>query len=185
MHLLDVLPAALNKAAYPQIAGLPPEEAASFTCSMVRQCVLSVVPPSLVLGALAQFLLPAVYGQEYVVSVVPFLLLLPCVWFAAVDGVLGRFFNATNEQMPIVVTRSTSALVNLALNFWWIPSHGIAGAAAASCASFALQSLLAIAVFRARSGVTLHELLVLRRADVTPYVNQVTRLVRRVNGSAR
>lgn len=180
MRLLELVPVALNKAAYPQLAGLPFDEAAEFACGIVRQGGLVVVPACLALGVLAPVLFPLVYGGEYAVSVVPFLLLLPCVLFMTLDGVIGQFFNATNNQLPLVITRTVSTVVNLGLNFAWVPSHGIAGAAAAACASFALQALLATVVFLSHTGVKPRNLVAVRYSDVEPYVAGLSRTMKRV-----
>lgn len=184
MHILDLLPVALNKAAYPQIAGLPPKEAADFTCSMVRQAVLFVAPASVALGLLAPLLLPFLYGEQYAVSVTSFLWLLPCVLFGVYDGVLGRYFNAMNNHAPFVITRTISTLVNLGLNFWWVPIYGINGSAAAACTSFALQGVLAIAVFSMASDANVRDLFRMRRSDVDPYIVQLQRLLRRLRTRA-
>jgi O-antigen/teichoic acid export membrane protein len=182
MRILDLVPSSLHKAAFPQLAGLSPEDAAAFAAGLVRQGIVFVLPASLALGACARFLLPAIYGPPYAASVVPFVLLLPCVLFITIDGLIGRFFNATNQHAPIGATRTAAAFVNVGLNFWWIPSHGIVGAASAACASFALQALLAIVVFLARTDSSLGELTLVRRSDVEPYLHQVRRLARRSRG---
>lgn len=180
MRILELLPVALNKAAYPQLAALPEDEAAAFASAMVRHGLLFVVPASIALGVLAPFLLPFAYGAEYANSVGPFLLLLPCVLFYTLDGVIGRFFNATNNHTPLVITRSISAAVNLGLNFWWVPTYGIRGASAAACTSFALQAVLAVVVFVMRTDTNVRDLFLVRGSDIEPYTSGLKRLAGRV-----
>jgi O-antigen/teichoic acid export membrane protein len=160
--------------------GLPLSEAADFASAMVRQGLLFTVPACLGLGILSPVLFPLVYGQQYAASVAPFLLLLPCVLFVTVDGVIGRFFNATNNHMPLVITRTVSAALNLGLNFWWVPGYGIEGAAAAACTSFALQAILAVTVFLLLTEAKLRDLVVMRFSDVEPYLVWARRLVARI-----
>jgi O-antigen/teichoic acid export membrane protein len=179
MRVLELIPSSLAKAAFPQLAGLPPDEAVAFASGLIRQGIVLVVPGCLVLGALAPFLLPAIYGAPYEDSVMPFLLVLPCVLFAILDSVIGRFFNATNRHAPIGATRSIGALVNLGLNFWWIPMYGIVGAAGAACTSLALQALLDVAVFVTKTDAKLIDLVLVRRSDFEPYLKQVRIFVRR------
>lgn len=180
MRILTMLPAALNKAAYPQLAGLPEAEAARFACTMMRQGLLFVVPAGVVLGVFAPVLLPLVYGAEYARSVVPFLLLLPCLLFITLDGIIGPFFNAVNRQTPLVITRTFSAVVNLGLNVWWVPLYGVRGAAAAACTSFALQAVLGVTVFLLQTEARARDLLIVRRSDLDPYTASLGRLARRV-----
>lgn len=180
IQMIQVLPDSLGKVAYPQLAGLPPEDAARFACTLVRQGLLLMLPASGVLFAAAPLLLPLVYGAPYAASTLPFLLMVPGVVLLGVDRVLSRYFTGTNQHEPNVITRAVSLAVNVVLNWLWIPVWGIGGAAAAALVSYVVDAVLLVAVFLWITDCTLGDLLIVRREDLDPYRRQLARIARRL-----
>ena len=130
----------------------------------------------IVLFIAAPILLPLVYGAPYAASTQPFLLLLPGVVLLGMDRVISRYFTGTNQQLPNVITRAVSLVVNIGLNLLWIPEYGIAGAAAAGLASYVVDAVLIIGVFMFMTGKRPADLVVIRRSDLDPYLRAVQRL---------
>jgi O-antigen/teichoic acid export membrane protein len=176
IQIVQLLPNSLGKVAYPQLAGLERDDAARFACQLVRQGLLFMVPASLALFLAAPLLLPFVYGEPYAASTVPFVLMLPGVVLLGLDRVLSRYFTGTNQQRPNIVTRAVSLAVNVGLNLLWIPSWGIAGAAAAALVSYVVDALLLVAVFVRMTDCGLADLFVLRRGDLEPYLRRLQKL---------
>ena len=183
VQLLQLLPTAIAKVGYPQLAELQQEHAAEFACDLVRQGLLFTVPISLILFVAAPSLLPLVYGAPYAASVTPFLLLLPAVMLLGTARVLARYFTGTNRQKPNIVTRVVSLVVNVGLNWMWIPEYGIAGAAAAALVSSVVDAVLIISVFLSVSGRRMRDLVAIRRADLEPYHRQLVKLAKRLRPS--
>ncbi|MFV1979021.1 MAG: lipopolysaccharide biosynthesis protein, partial [Myxococcota bacterium] len=177
-QMLAQLPNAVAKAAYPQIAGLPAQEAAAFTAQMVRQNLMLLVPAACILAAVAPLLLPALYGEAYAASSGPVLFLLGATVLQSVGIVVSRFFNGTNDQRPNILTRLVAVSVNLLLNSIWIPTHGIIGAAAALLVSYSLDAGLIVGVFLVRNRMGLGEFILPRRSDFDPYRQLVAQLRR-------
>ncbi len=184
IQVLQLLPNAIARVAYPQIAGLQNDDAAEFTCALVRQGLLFMAPTFLILFIAAPSLLPLVYGAPYAASVTPFLLLLPAVMLLGMARVLARYFTGTNRHKPNIVTRLVSLVVNVGLNWMWIPEYGIAGAAAAALVSYAVDAVLIICVFLSLSGCSIRDLVAIRRSDLEPYLRQLENLAKRVRPSA-
>lgn len=176
IHLMRLLPNALGKVAYPQLAGLAEQDAAEFACALVRQGLLFMVPSSIALAIAAPVLLPLVYGEPYAASTLPFLLLLPGVVLLGTDRVISRYFTGTNQHKPNVITRGVSLVVNVVLNYLWIPEYGIVGAAAAGLASYLVDAVLIITVFLAMTDQRVRDLVVPRRSDFDPYWRAIQRL---------
>jgi O-antigen/teichoic acid export membrane protein len=61
-----------------------------------------------------------------------------------------RVLLAAGRSRPVAVAAVVAALVNIALNLWWIPLWGILGAAVATFAAYALQHALLLLPTRAR-----------------------------------
>ncbi len=151
---------------------------------MARQANWGLWWRFLILFIAAPSLLPLVYGAPYAASVTPFLLLLPAVMLLGTARVLARYFTGTNRHKPNIVTRLVSLVVNVGLNWMWIPEYGIAGAAAAALVSYAVDAVLIICVFLSLSGCSIRDLVAIRRADLEPYLRQLENLAKRVRPSA-
>ncbi|MEE2675148.1 MAG: oligosaccharide flippase family protein [Myxococcota bacterium] len=183
IQLVQLLPSAVAKVAYPQLAELQKDDAAEFACSLVRQGLLFTLPASLILFVAGPLLLPLVYGAPYAASVLPFLLLLPAVILLGTEGVLARYFTGTNRHKPNIVTRGVTLCVNVALNWIWIPKYGIAGAAAAALASSVVDAVLIVGVFLSVSGRQMRDLVAIRRTDLEPYLRQLGKFAARLRPS--
>jgi O-antigen/teichoic acid export membrane protein len=83
-----------------------------------------------------------VYGAAYGPAVWPMIILLPGVVFMGMQRVCGApALRAGKPERFAVIYGSTLAL-NIALNVFWIPRFGIAGASLASTVSYAVGSML-------------------------------------------
>lgn len=180
---LQLLPNSLGRVAYPQLAGLGPDPAARLACRLVRQGLLFMLPAAVLLFGAAPLIVPWVYGEAYAASILPFQLMVPGVILLGMDRVLTRYFTGTNQHKPNVVTRTLSLSVNVALNWIWIPTYGIAGAAGAALVSYTVDALLLTIVFVSMTDRSVADLIVIRRSDLEPYRRQLDRLVRRLHGS--
>jgi len=176
IQILRLLPNALGKVAFPHVAGLAARDAADFSCALVRQSLIFMLPASLALAAAAPWLLPFVYGEPYAASTLPFLLMLPGVVLAGSERVISRYFTGTNQHKPNVVTRFVSLGLNLLLNWLWIPKYGIVGAAAAGLVSYAVDALMILAVFLMMTDKRVADLVVPQRSDFDPYLRALRRL---------
>ncbi|MBI4229549.1 MAG: polysaccharide biosynthesis C-terminal domain-containing protein, partial [Planctomycetes bacterium] len=105
----------------------------------------------------------------------PCLLLLGAVQFLSITKVLTAYLLHRRLQGTIFRIAVAAALLNVALNLWWIPAWGAAGAAGASLASYGVNSLLALRLFVRASGRTLRETLLVAPADLGLYARLLTR----------
>jgi O-antigen/teichoic acid export membrane protein len=185
MRLLERVPNALGRVAYPQLAGLSSSDAAEFTCATVRQAVLLLLPMILLLLPAAPLLLPAVYGPAYAASVGCFLILLPCTLLKAISLIVSRYFMAMNRQLPPTLVRLASLLLNVSLALVLIPPLGLPGVAIAVFCSSAFDVVVLCALFVRMSGAGPRDLLVLRRADFAPYLRQVGVIARKLGRGPR
>ena len=180
---LMIIPESVGGAAYPQLAGLRAREGAQFVARVSRQSVLWVLLAALSFGAVAPLFVPLVYGEAYAASVAPLLVLLPAIVLIAIYRVLSRFFTAQDRQQANMVTQVVSVLVNLILNFLWIPQYGILGAAAASLVSYGLEALLISAVFVRLTRTRPSEFLVAGRDDLAEILTRVRAAAERLRRS--
>jgi O-antigen/teichoic acid export membrane protein len=141
---------AINLAAYPMIVKLldtKGKEAALEYFNTYVILLLSISIPAVVgLSLVGPGLASLVIGEEYQEAVI---LILPWVASAIFFMGLGAFylhlpFQLGNKNGGIFKIGIYTAIINLALNFWLIPSMGMLGAAIATLVSFAMSSALGV-----------------------------------------
>jgi O-antigen/teichoic acid export membrane protein len=180
---LKVLPEAVGTALLPRLSGMPEAEAARFTRFVCRHAFAWSVLISLGLALCAPLLLTLLYGEAYRESVTPFLILLPGMLLLTIYRVLARYFTAIDRQQANIWSQVASLVVNVGLNLLWIPRYGIAGSAAASLVSYALEAILILVVFRSVAGGTLRETLVWQAGDLADYRQRLGALARRARAA--
>lgn len=118
-----------------------------------------------------------IYGQEYLPSVIPLILLVPGVLALSLTRPLGAFiaFQLGRPGLNLITVLS-GLVVNFTLNLRFIPAHGINGAALASTISYATTLILVIWVFKQLTGATLRDTFVLKQQDIQLYFNLLSRV---------
>lgn len=99
-------------------------------------------PIAVGIGLLSHDIILSVYTDEYLNSVLPLQILIASLLFSYVSFPIGAFLNACDKQVTQTVIVGLVMLVNIGLNVWLIPTHGVVGAA---IAAFAGNALLAVA----------------------------------------
>jgi O-antigen/teichoic acid export membrane protein len=106
------------------------------------------------------------FGEAFLPSIRPFMLLLPGIVLGTLASPLSLYFTQHIGRPRINAGASAlGLLVNLALNAYWIPRHGAAGAAGASSVAYTLVALLLLWRFSREPGFRLSVLLIPRRED--------------------
>ena len=160
------VPETFAAAAFPQLAGSPPKEAARFTARLARNAFAFAVVASAGLAAIVPFLIAPVYGAPYRASIEPFLILIPAVALRAVPRLVARFFMAIDRQQINIAAQLVALATNIGLNLIWIPRYGILGAAGASLVSYGLEAVVVSTLFILTTRSRLRDLLLLQRSDL-------------------
>lgn len=176
---LKMAPEAIRTAAYPELASLSEGKSVELVCRVSRQSVVAVLAMALAVGALGSYIVPLLYGADYQASVLPLLILLPGMVLLTLYRVLATFFTAIDRQSTALIIQGIAVATNIGLNVVLIPEFGILGAAAASLASYALETLLIAGVFLRFSRCGLGALVVPRRSDFDPLVRRANNLLGR------
>lgn len=137
-------------------------EAAALT---TRTCRVNLVVATLLSSALAAVAYPLVglaYGREFLPALPALWLLLPGIVLASLWRPLGGYLVKLGNPLGMSAISGVALGVNFLLNLWLIPIWGIAGAAVATTASYAVLAGGYLAWFLRRSGVSPDELLRVR-----------------------
>jgi O-antigen/teichoic acid export membrane protein len=166
VHRLRVVPLALASALFPQVSGMETKEGAAFAAQVCRVALAASMGMGLVVAVVAFWAFPWMFGPAYTASVAPAWLLLPGVAALTPYVVLSRWFQARDRQGVNVGVLAVSLGVNVALNLWWIPTHGAVGAAGASLVSYLLQGVAMMGFFVRAAEVPLASVVWLRGEDL-------------------
>jgi O-antigen/teichoic acid export membrane protein len=96
----------------------------------------------------AEPILLTLFGSQYAGSVMPFIILIPGIYFISLEVLLMNYFAAKQMPLYVVFTPLVGLLVNVVLNVMWLPKYGINAAAWTSVISYTLMFLLLLFRYR-------------------------------------
>jgi O-antigen/teichoic acid export membrane protein len=164
-HLLW-FPQAVGMALFPRLAGSEPAEAHRMTAAAIRQTLVLSLIPALALAGFGRFLIVLWYGAEYEPSAAPLRWVCVGIVMMSLYVLLSRNFTSRNRQGINIFSAYLALGGNLSLNFVMIPKYGIVGAAMATACSYSVATLLLLVLFLRESGMSLSEVIFLKRSDV-------------------
>jgi len=91
-----------------------------------------------------------VYGTRFLPAVGPFQLLIPGIYFLAIQMVAVQFLKSEKFPLGVLFCWGGTVALNIFMNFWLLPRYGIEGASVISSACYFLIFLLTLLVIRNR-----------------------------------
>ena len=162
---------AINTSSTSKIAQLPHDESALLTAKLSRTALLMMLSIALPFALVSPFLIPALYGSEFIASVLPLIILLAGTVGFAVMQVLNIYIIGQMQRPGLLSIISWLQLaVSIPLYIVLILWQGIIGAALASAATYILAMLCTIYIFLRDSGLPLRAVLLPRPDDIRDYV---------------
>lgn len=164
---------------YPRLASTSGAHIHETTIAVCRHVLFleTIAAVAILLGS--KQVIVVLYGRDYLPAAQPLFIIIPGVLMLSVFNLLARNFMSRDKQQVTIVAGIAGLVVNILLNIVLIPLLGISGAALASTASYSLATVLLMIAFRRHSGISLMELIRVRRSDVEFYKKLATRLVAR------
>jgi O-antigen/teichoic acid export membrane protein len=161
--LLLLLPGVVSSLLFPRISAAADERGVfamrvtrHLTLIMFLACAVTI-PGSL--------LLPLIYGARFGGAVILLLLLLPGVFLLGIESVLVQHFNALGLPRAIPFFWLIALVVNLTLNFIFVPRYGAVAAAINSSIGYAIIFFLVMIMFHRRTVNTFRDVLLLHRSE--------------------
>lgn len=146
-NLLERLPLLAMATVFPlmsRLADSDPRELRRVYRWSVWRGLMMAVPIVAIVSAVAPIVVRLWFGSEYDGAVLPLRLLIwstGCMYVSVIAGntlvSLGRVKRSLHAWLA-------GATLNVGLNWWWIPTYGAAGAAAATSLSFALAMVISL-----------------------------------------
>jgi len=156
---------------FPKISSLSDFEATAFTPKVARHTFFLMIIASLLLAAISTPLIKILFGDNFLPSVLPLLILLPGIIAFGIGGVLAADLCGRGKPEFSLYSSLTCLIVNIILNLLLIPHWGISGAAFASTISYSLDTIVILIAFLIISKKSLSEILIIKKQDFQDYVN--------------
>ena len=169
---LWLLPQAASTVLFPRVAAETDEQRSKDFTPLVARTVLWVTAlGALVILLLSRWLIILLYSTAYLPSVKPLQFLLPGIVALSVAAVLANDIAARGRPILNTYAGAAGLVTNVVLNLLWIPRYGIAGAAAASTASYTVILILRLLFYCSLTGNSLTKTLLPQKNDWSLYWN--------------
>jgi len=172
---VQYLPEALALVVLSQVATSADSEANRRTSRVLRSTLWFLGAFAVLLGTAAGWLVPWVYGEAFASSTVALRLLLPGMLGLTVYQLLHSDLTGRGRAQVTLWVFLLALGLNVALNLWWIPRWGAAGAALASTVSYSAGALGLLGCYRRLTGVAWRELLVPSHTELGAMAGAVRR----------
>ena len=138
--------AAINLVLHPYIAGLYAErdfqKLQALATNSARAILLFALPPVFVFVFFGEWALRVIFGDDYTAASLALAILCLGQLVNAAMGSVGALLNMTGHERDTMRGMAIALGINIVLNLVLIPLFGIAGAAAATAASFVVWNIL-------------------------------------------
>ncbi len=161
------LPQSLGLALFPRLASASEAQVHSMTARACRQTLALTLVVASGLAVFGKLAITAWYGIEYEPATGPLPYVCVGIVMMSLYVLLSRNFTSRNKQEVNIAAAYIALGGNIGLNLYLIPLRGIEGAAMATAVSYSVSALILLVVFLRHSGLPWHEVLVLRRSDIS------------------
>jgi O-antigen/teichoic acid export membrane protein len=160
------------------------ENAARMTPIVCRNTLLVTALASLGAAAVAPWVIPAVFGNEFDGSVTPFMFLLPGTVALAGTKILAAYVFSRGRPLINAQIALVTLVITVVGDVILIPQFEVAGAAAASSGAYGCSLALTAVAYHRLSGASIAEALLPRLSDAPRYVDGVRSIAAHVGGRA-
>lgn len=132
---------------------------------LLRISFVLVLIAAVLLWFIIPYLLPLIFGGKFIPSVAVVRAMLPGILVFLIPRILNSRFAGIGQPKVLIAIFAPALLVNILLNFLWIPDYGGIGAAWASNVSYALGAVVLLIVYSIEMKVPLWEIFKFQKGD--------------------
>jgi O-antigen/teichoic acid export membrane protein len=150
-----LLPTVVGSILFPKLS-MQSEPSEKFRFAMRSTAVTgAVLLPLIVIAALAASpVIRLIFGSAFLPAATAFIWLLPGIFFLALETVSVQFLNGIGYPKIVIAAWIVATVLNVALNFWAIPTFGIVGASLVSTFTYTTVCLLiGVIIYHHRNGI--------------------------------
>ncbi|MGC9516136.1 MAG: flippase [Methanomicrobiales archaeon] len=148
---------------------LKTEDVNKSTPLVSRNAFFITIILGIILFIFARFIIVLLFGNKYLPSVEPLWFLIPGIVALSICKVLGNELAGRGKPIINTYISITSLVVNVPLNFLFIPQLGISGSALASTISYMVSAVLTLVYFSRISNNKISDLIIIKKSDLDIY----------------
>lgn len=133
--------------------------------SLLRISFVLVFFAAVVLWFIIPYLLPLIFGNKFNPSIGVVRAMLPGIVIFVLPRILNSRFAGIGQPKVLIFIFLPALIINILLNFLWIPRFGAIGAAWASNVSYAMGAVTLLIVYSVKMRVPFREIFRFRRND--------------------
>ncbi len=145
--------------------------------TLARQSFILVLILSVLIIILAPYLVPLVFGDDFVQSARILTYILPGVVIMVIYRVLSGHLEGIGKPQYAIYAFAPALFINIILNYVLIPKYGAIGAAIASNISYVIGTLVYWIIFSRITNTGLTAILMFRRDDIVIFVRSLKSLI--------
>ncbi|MBN2093185.1 oligosaccharide flippase family protein [candidate division KSB1 bacterium] len=130
-----------------------------------RNSLLLTFLVALFMFLISKWLIALIFIPEFMASVLPLRILLPGIVILGIPKILSADLMGRGKPIYAAITAIITIIVNLTLNWLFIPRLHIVGAALSASISYTISAILLIYFYRQVSGIPLHQFLIIQGSD--------------------
>lgn len=134
-------------------------------CQLLRFAIPLVFIASLILFLLADILIELMYGFQFKPSGSVLKILMPGVVLLTIFKVLNMDVAGKGKPWLSMKAMIPAVVLNIVLNYYWVPEYGANGSALASTISYSLAGILFIKLYSKEMGIPIIKMLRFTRED--------------------
>ena len=174
-EMIWMIPNSVSTVLLPRLSSLELEEKRAVTLRVCRYVATAMLVLVVFAYLLADWIIPLIYSNRYLGSILPFKILLVGTLFMTYGKILVNAiasYGKPEKNLPAIIAGSLS---NVVLNIYMIPAYGIIGAAISGAISYTILSIVTIVSFmKLNEGkVRIVDLLVMNRSDFSALASKV------------
>jgi len=165
-ELIWQLPTALSLLVFSKSANaIDPRTFSKDISKLMRVVLVFAIVGAVTLFFASSYLIPLLFGSEFIPSVEVMQLLLPGIVIMTIFKVLNMDLAGKGKPFISLVVFAPVVVLNIALNFLLIPLYGSNGAAIASSLSYTIGGLLFLVVYARVVDISIKEMFKYQKAD--------------------
>lgn len=146
-----------------------PASSAQRTSLLLKTGFLLGAVGSVILWFVAPWVIPLIFGKQFIASVPVVQSILPGIVIFIIFRLLESHLAGMGKPWLAIWALGPSLLVNLILNLWLIPLHGALGAAWATNISYALATIVYVAIYLKTIKTTLRAMFIPTKEEITRF----------------
>ena len=140
---------------------------------LLRVSFVFIFLASIVLMLFSDFIITGMYGQAFKGSICVLNYLLPGVLILTIFKVMNVDLSGKGKPWVSMKAMLPALILNIILNFLWIPEDGANGAALASTVSYTLAGMLFLYFYSKAAQISIRDIIFYKKTDFDPIINLI------------